>query len=274
MSHAPTSPARPSPHPPTAREHLTPAPSLPPPTATPPGPTTAGIHGPAALPPLPPPLAPHPERPHPHEPRLFDVEPGIPAPRPASPPHAGLPPRAYREAHRALEKAKASDESEVSEGQKAALWMAISAVVSFVGVLMPWFTTRQDFSRRGWNFEDALPTSYSGLDADYHGAWVLVLTLVGGAAAGMVHFGKERSLPLKGKPLAQGLLGVYALAAFLTFVDWVWNSPYVDSGRVGGRSLGIYVTLGATFAGFRFARTFLRLTPEGGPYAPPKSPSR
>lgn len=121
----------------------------------------------------------------------------------------------------------------------------ICGAVAFVAVLLPWYSV----SAAG-----LVNYSANGTEVEFNGVFVILLSLLAGAAALLVVLGKTDLLPLDERQHLFAALGLFALAAIVTLIDAFRDLPSISSGMgpmksEAGKSFGLYLTLIATAAG-------------------------
>jgi len=121
----------------------------------------------------------------------------------------------------------------------------ICGAVAFVAVLLPWYSV----SAAG-----LVNYSANGTEVEFNGVFVILLSLLAGAAALLVVLGKTDLLPLDERQHLFAALALFALAAIVTLIDAFRDLPSISS-EMGpmkseaGKSIGLYLTLIATAAG-------------------------
>lgn len=146
----------------------------------------------------------------------------------------------------------------------------VCGVVAFVAVLMPWYSV----SVSGMPGGGAQSQSANGTEGDFSGTFVIILSLLAGAAALLVVLGKTDVVPLDERQHLFAALGLFALAALVTLTDVFRDLPSMSEGMGGvkmeaGKGFGLYLTLIATLAGA--AASFLAVQKPS--MAPPAGPA-
>jgi hypothetical protein len=156
--------------------------------------------------------------------------------------------------------------------KQLAMVAAACGVLTLIGVLLPWATfggdaPRIDVPRDAGPAGDfarsmaaAAQSAFAAVEVNgtgrgFNGTFVLILGLLGGAAAAAYAFAKPGTLPLNARQLLFVALGAFALGLLLTFVDLVSEFGPMS------RGIGIYLTFLATLAGAAAAFLTLRKTP-------------
>ena len=108
--------------------------------------------------------------------------------------------------------------------------------------------------------------SANGTEGEFNGVFVIVLSLLAGAAALLVVLGRTDLLPLDERQHLFASLALFALATVVTAIDVSRDLPSVSSGMGGmtmkaGKSFGIYLTLLATLAGTAVCSVAVRKPP-------------
>jgi hypothetical protein len=114
------------------------------------------------------------------------------------------------------------------------LVLAILAVVTLVGCVLPWYSAKSEVENalsnvpeayrgfaRGMIERAAKDTTVSGTNSHFKGVFVLILGLIGGAAGLVLFLGKEKQVPLDWRQLFFVSLGAFGLGALLVFLDLV-----------------------------------------------------
>lgn len=142
---------------------------------------------------------------------------------------------------------------------------AVCGVVAAIAVLLPWYSVSMKMNLEGMgDLGSHVPglagavsgssKSVNGTQGDFNGTFVLILGLLGAAAAGLVAAKKTDVLPLDERQYLFVALGTLALAVILTLIDVFRDLPSASqsSGSMSisaGKSFGLYLTLIATVAG-------------------------
>jgi len=142
---------------------------------------------------------------------------------------------------------------------------AICGVVAAVAVLLPWYSVSMKMNLEGMgDLGSRVPglagaasgqsKSANGTEGDFNGTFVLILGLLGAAAAGLVAAKKTDLLPLDERQHLFAALALFALAVLLTLLDVFRDLPSTSqsSGSMSieaGKAFGLYLTLLATVAG-------------------------
>lgn len=105
----------------------------------------------------------------------------------------------------------------------------------FVGVLLPWVTVSIG----------PMSQSASGTQVDT-GTIILILGLLGGAAAALTAMGKTSAVPIAPKQQLMIALGALGLAALLTIIKFL---DFGDGMGVASRGIGLWLTTLASIAG-------------------------
>ena len=122
--------------------------------------------------------------------------------------------------------------------------------------------------------------SANGTEGDFNGMFVIILSLLAGAAALLVVLGKTDILPLDERQHLFASLGLFALAVIVTLTDVFRDLPS-KSGGMGdmqveaGKGFGLYLTLIATAAGAAAAFLAVQkpsMAPPATPDEPPATP--
>ncbi len=120
---------------------------------------------------------------------------------------------------------------------------AICGAVVFVGWFMPWLTIEIPPQAKALGI--SMDTSISGTSSAWTAGWlVMLLGLVGGAAAALTGFGFVKAVPLPQKKqwlIAAGCLAGSALFVLINF--------FKDFSGPASRGLGLYLCLLASLGG-------------------------
>lgn len=154
----------------------------------------------------------------------------------------------------------------------------VCGIVAFVAVLMPWYSYSVSIDVSGMPSEARAMlgasgggSTLNGTEGNFNGVFVIILSLLGAAAAALVVVRKTDLLPLDERQHLFASLGLFALAAIVTLIDVFSDFPGTPQGMGGmmkveaGKSFGLYLTLIATAAGA--AAAFLAV--QKSPVEPP-----
>jgi hypothetical protein len=124
--------------------------------------------------------------------------------------------------------------------KQLALVATVCGVVVFVGVLLPWVTVNAG----------PLTMSENGMSKGFDlGIVILLLGIVGAAAAGLAWSDNTKALPLPaGQQILIGTIAL-ALAAVLTFANFAKDFGPTVQGMGASRGIGLYLTLLAAVGG-------------------------
>jgi hypothetical protein len=134
---------------------------------------------------------------------------------------------------------------------------AVCGVVTLLGVLLPWATVDipPEVAALARQYGGLAKTSVNGTEGDFKGTIVLILGILGGAAAAGAWLVKPGQLPFNARQLLTAALGAFALAWILTLTDML------RSFEGASRGIGLYLAFLATLAGAVAAFLALRQTP-------------
>jgi hypothetical protein len=164
--------------------------------------------------------------------------------------------------------------------RQAVMVVAACGLLTLIGVLLPWVTVSvptlpaSDLgdSEFGRQMQAQLAaamskakTSANGTEGDFKGTFVLILGVVGGAAAAAT-LARPGTVPLGSRQLLLVALGTFGLACLLTLTDFFRDF----SG--GSKGIGIFLTLLATLGGAIVSLLALRMTPLTVATPPPAPP--
>jgi hypothetical protein len=157
----------------------------------------------------------------------------------------------------------------------------VCGVVAFVAVLLPWYSVSVDLGGMPAELREmvgqaASSKSLNGTEGDFNGTFVIVLSLLGAAAAALVVLGKTHVLPLDERQHLFAALGLFALAVVVTLTDVFRDLGGASQSGGGmkveaGKAFGLYLTLIATLAGAAAAFLAVRMSATKPPAAPSTS---
>jgi hypothetical protein len=131
--------------------------------------------------------------------------------------------------------------------KQLALIAAVCGAVAFVAALLPWASW--SIPPQFGNVSIAgVKTTTGGTEGEFKGVWVIILGLLGGFHALLVHLGKHKQvlpfLPFDERQHLFMSAALFALACILTLTDFLRDFPEQLS-----RGLGLWLALLATAGG-------------------------
>jgi hypothetical protein len=140
--------------------------------------------------------------------------------------------------------------------KQLALIAAICGAVVFVGVLLPWVSV--NMGQMGSATANGTEGGFDG------GVIILILGIVGAAAAALAWSGNTKMVPVA--PQQQLLIGTGALAvaALLTVINFFKDFGPSIQGMGASRGIGLYLTLLASLGGTAAMVMLLRKGGAGG----------
>jgi len=138
----------------------------------------------------------------------------------------------------------------------------VCGLIAVLGVLLPWYSISSSVDT------SSLPQgamhlpgmagahqsqSFNGTQGDFNGTFVLILALVGAAAAGLVAARRTDVFPLDERQHLFVAAGLFGIAVIVTLTDVFRAMPGMSTAtRImkieAGKSFGLYLTLAATLA--------------------------